>query len=204
MGEGGVGKTTLVRALKQKGRNDISKDYGKTIFLEIESVYLSNDISDPLMVYDVSGQLTKLHPINIIPDIVLKNIAVILMVFSLDRFISLMSLENWFIKVKEYYCSKNIKIPKIILVGAKGDLPHRIDESLIIKILTDIEEIDDYVEVSSATGTGVDILIRKIHNVFYEEQKNDAIINKTQETIELEIVKEIILKDSITGENSTS
>ena len=50
----------------------------------------------------------------------------------------------------------------------------------------------------------MDILIRKIHNVFNEEQKNDAIINKTQETIELEIVKEIILKDSITGENSTS
>ena len=158
LGDGGIGKTSLVYALKTN-KTLSPENIQKTAFLEIEDLLFEEF---KIICYDLPGQDSITHPINVLPDTIFKDTNLILLAFSLDRFNSLMNLETWLLQVRNYYKNKALSIPVVILLGTKADLKKRIDEKLIENIILNVPEIVDYVKVSAITQEGLDILRSKI------------------------------------------
>ena len=158
LGDGGVGKTSLVHALKINQPLSLEK-IQKTAFLEVDDLFFEEF---KIICYDLPGQESTTHPINVLPDTIFKDTNLILLAFSLDRFNSLMNLESWLLQVRNYYNNNYIPIPVIMLLGTKADLRKRIDEKLIENIIINVPEIVDYVKVSAITYEGLDVLRSKI------------------------------------------
>ena len=141
----------------------------RTPFLEIETIKIQQE---KLLVYDLAGQDNPAHPLRILQDQVLGHTQLIIFAFALDRFSSLAHLGSWYLKIKDYYLSKQKPLPEMILVGTKSDQPRKLDFTLISKVLTSTE-IETYIPTSSVTGDGIKELKRRILKILVEhESKN--------------------------------
>jgi small GTP-binding protein len=182
LGDGGVGKTTLLRVLKNTEGNANIFNTRKTAFLEVETVKLE---TDEILFYDLAGQDSTAHPLEVLPDLVLKNASLILLAFSLDRFSSLNNLQNWFKKIKNYYDKRKLDMPDIILIGTKSDLKKRIDDGLIKIILSNVAEIIDYIPISSYTGQNIENLKKRI-NLYIQELPEEKLVEEYEKLLEEE------------------
>ena len=165
LGDGAVGKTTLVKLLMNNEFNIADLKTKRTPFLEVETLKINKE---KLLVYDLAGQDNLAHPLRVLEDQVLGHAHLIIFAFALDRFSSLAHLGSWYLPIKEYYVKKNKNLPKMLLVGTKADQARKLDRALIDKVLSSTK-IKEYVPTSSVSGDGIPELKQKLFSLLSEE-----------------------------------
>ncbi|MHA2224975.1 MAG: Rab family GTPase [Candidatus Hodarchaeales archaeon] len=146
LGQGGVGKTSLIRRYVQR---TFSNEYIKTIgsnFL-LKKIQLKEGMKMTMQLWDLSGQDSFR---NIRPQYYLNSRGGIL-VFDLTRHTTLESLENWY----SDFTQKTGDVP-LMVFGNKSDLKEQIevqhDEGKMVAQKFGAE----YLETSALNGTGVE------------------------------------------------
>ncbi|OLS16466.1 MAG: GTPase Era [Candidatus Heimdallarchaeota archaeon LC_3] len=165
LGDGAVGKTTLVKLLMNNEFNIADLKTKRTPFLEVEILKINKE---KLLIYDLAGQDNLAHPLRVLEDQVLGHAHLIIFAFALDRFSSLAHLGSWYLPIKDYYVKKNKNLPKMILVGTKADQARKLDRVLIDKVLSSTK-IKEYVPTSSVSGDGIPELKQKLFSLLSEE-----------------------------------
>ena len=182
VGDGAVGKTTLVQALLQKTTNQIKNSSGKKVinnkkiartpFIEIESWTYKGLI---FQCYDLAGQRTPgVHPLDILKDQVITLIDIYIFVFSVDRYESFENLNTW-IQLMGLNNKNNNHNTATILVGNKIDLDKNISKELIEAVVGKDKFFQTYVETCSLDGRGIDKLLNmiiKISKNLFNERKS--------------------------------
>lgn len=169
VGDGAVGKTTLVHALIQKAteynHSDSSikelKKITRTPFIEIETWSYKGLV---FQCYDLTGQrIPGLHPLDLLKNQVLKYIDIFIFVFSLDMYESFENLHNWIqlMDLKNKLKDENLGF---ILVGNKVDLERNVSKELIQSLVGEDKYFQTYIEASSIYGIGIDEILDKIVN----------------------------------------
>jgi len=169
VGDGAVGKTTLVQALIQKTTHYVNNSNGgkvlerkeitRTPFIEIES-WSYKDLR--FQCYDLAGQRTPgAHPLDIIKDQVTKSIDIYIFVFSVDIYESFENLNDWMELMNLKNESKNGQAG-LILVGNKIDLERNISNELIKSVVGKKKYFQKYIETCSLDGRGIDNLLDEI------------------------------------------
>ncbi|MEJ2250435.1 MAG: GTPase domain-containing protein [Candidatus Lokiarchaeota archaeon] len=176
VGDGAVGKTTLVQAmLKYTKFNGNSfnlysenlEKINRTPFMEIES-WNYRDLQ--IQCFDLAGQRTVgSHPLDILRDQVVKSIDIYIFVFSLNRFESFENLQNWLELcldegTKKLQRDKNNQIG-LILVGNKADLDKNVPEELINPVVGENKYFNEYIETSAIKGIGIKELLDTIGEI---------------------------------------
>jgi small GTP-binding protein len=172
VGDGAVGKTTLVQALlkktKESNHNNSNgifleeKKINRTPFMEIES-WSYRDLV--FQCYDLAGQRTPgMHPLDLLKHQVLKYIDIFIFVFSLDRYESFDKLNNWLRIMNTEYSIKDYN-PGFILVGNKVDLERNVSRELVQTLVGEDRFFHTYVETSSIYGIGIEEILDKIVNI---------------------------------------
>jgi len=172
VGDGAVGKTTLVQALlkktKESNHNNSNgtfleeKKITRTPFMEIESWSYKDLV---FQCYDLAGQRTPgMHPLDLLKHQVLKYIDIYIFVFSLDRYESFENLNNWLRLMNlEYNLKENNS--GFILVGNKVDLERNVSRELVQTLVGEDRYFHTYVETSSIYGIGIEEILEKICNM---------------------------------------
>ena len=159
IGDGAVGKTTLIqRLLENSSLESEQLEAKRTPFMNIEMLHMNKE---KVLDNDLAGQQSEAHPLKLLPDQVLGTADIIILAFALNQFSSLAHLEQWYSILQDYYIKHNSPIPPILLVGTKCDQPIKIDKLLIDRVMQ-ASEILDYIETSSATGAGIEDLRNKL------------------------------------------
>lgn len=172
VGDGAVGKTTLVKALIQKTTQSLNKSNGKKIlnnkeitrtpFMEIET-WTYKDLL--FQCYDLAGQRTPgSHPLDLMKDQVIRSIDIFLFVFSVDRYESFENINSWIELMNLKNKNKNGH-SGLILVGNKIDLEKNISNELIESIVGKKKFFQTYVETCSLDGRGIDNLLGEITQI---------------------------------------
>ena len=172
VGDGAVGKTTLVQALIYKTTQQLDNLYSKKIlknknvsrtpFMEIES-WTYKDLL--FQCYDLAGQrIPGVHPLDILKNQVLKSIDIYIFVFSVDRYESFENLNNWIELIGNNNRYRNGHTG-LILVGNKIDLNKNISNELIESVVGENKHFHSYVETCSLDGRGIDDLLDEITNM---------------------------------------
>lgn len=173
VGDGAVGKTTLIRSIldksiisKKKETNDgdgsdgVDSEINRTPFMEIETWNL-----DDLMIqcYDLAGQRTPgNHPVDIMRDQVLSSIDIFLFVFSLHRFESFKNLDKWMDLLFNDTNGKKKDDVSVILVGNKLDLERNVSKELVKSVVEKEPVFKAYLETCATKKIGIDELLEKI------------------------------------------
>ena len=171
VGDGAVGKTTLVRALLRKTKNcsgnhsNINlieeKEIKRTPFIEIESWTYKDLI---IQCYDLAGQrIPGAHPLDILQSQVISSIDIFIFVFSVDRYKSFENLNNW----RTLMNLNNMRRDNngLILVGNKIDLERNVSKELVQLIAGEDRYFHSYVETSATKEIGIEELLDEIVNV---------------------------------------
>lgn len=169
VGDGAVGKTTLVQALLRKttfNAHNFSyfnllekKKITRTSFMEVESWTYKDLI---FQCYDLTGQRTPgTHPLDLIKNQVLNLIDIYIFVFSLDRYESFENINNWIRLINLNDKSKNENI-ELILVGNKLDLERNVSNELIQSLIGEDKYFHSYIETSSLYDIGIENLLDEI------------------------------------------
>ncbi|MFX0031231.1 MAG: GTPase domain-containing protein [Candidatus Hodarchaeota archaeon] len=171
VGDGAVGKTTLVQAilrLTQDCADDPpitnfmeTKKIKRTPFMEIESWNYKDLL---IQCYDLAGQRSPgAHPLDILQNQVISSIDIFIFVFSVDRYESFENLNNWItlMHLNNSYTNKN---SGLILVGNKIDLNYNVSKEFIQSIVGETKYFQSYIETSATKGIGIDELLDEIAN----------------------------------------
>ncbi|MHA1931492.1 MAG: GTPase domain-containing protein [Promethearchaeota archaeon] len=176
VGDGAVGKTTLVQALIQKTAAHVNKSNGanvlknkeitRTPFMEIET-WTYKDLL--FQCYDLAGQrIPGSHPLDLMRNQVIKAIDIYIFVFSVDMYKSFENISNWI----ELMDLKNNGNSGLVLVGNKIDLERNISNELVKSIVGENRYFQKYVETCSLDGRGINNLLDEITNLSYYLLKN--------------------------------
>ncbi len=170
IGDGGVGKTSLMRCYLGYGFNP---KYLKTIGANFYSKKINysddriNDLSIQLVVWDLAGQ----PRFNEVRGVYYRGSKAAVVVFDVTNRKSFENIENW---LKEFWKNMNEKLP-VVLVGNKIDLVQ--DESKIdyvkmeegLKLAKKISEEAGfgvpYLETSAKIGKSVEDVFREVVKV---------------------------------------
>ena len=160
LGEGGVGKTSLISQYvsgKFTNRSSMTIDcdfFTKKIILNTE--YL--EIEGTLSLWDVSGQ-SQFRPI--IEDN-MKGAHAIILMYDMSRLITLVKLKDWIKILKDRKIPVDGTFP-IIIVGSKMDLfdpkgkeNGKFKQEEYIEEIKKIAKIDAYFETSSLKGENIE------------------------------------------------
>ncbi|MFW9824657.1 MAG: GTPase domain-containing protein [Candidatus Thorarchaeota archaeon] len=179
VGDGAVGKTTLVQALirqtgksvkKSRASNILkNKEITRTPFMEIET-WSYDDLL--FQCYDLAGQrIPGSHPLDLMRTQVIKAIDIYIFVFSVDVYKSFENLNTWIelMDLKAYQLNGHTGL---VLVGNKIDLERNISDELINSVVGKDKFFQNYVETCSLDGRGIDILLNEITNIGKEILNN--------------------------------
>lgn len=172
VGDGAVGKTTLVQALIQKttnyGKKSIeyetvnNKAITRTPFMEIETWNYKDLI---FQCYDLAGQrIPGTHPLDLMRKQVTQSIDIYIFVFSIDRFESFENLNSW-IQLLDFNDQNTNGNTGLVLVGNKIDLEGNISNELVQSIVGKDKLFQTYVETCSLDGRGIDNLLEEIATI---------------------------------------
>jgi small GTP-binding protein len=172
VGDGAVGKTTLVQALIQKTAYYVNKSNGakvlknkeitRTPFMEIET-WTYKDLL--FQCYDLAGQRTPgNHPLDLMRNQVIKAIDIYIFVFSVDVYKSFENINIWIelMDLNNYYTNGH---SGLVLVGNKIDLERNISDELVKSIVGKDKYFQKYVETCSIDGRGIDKLLDEITKI---------------------------------------
>ncbi len=171
-GEGGVGRTTLMRRYLE---GQFSAETKMTICVDFfeKTLHLDNRRVDILFI-DLAGQ----ERWRFFQDTFFKGIDGAILTFDLTRPITLDSLDNWI-----YMCRKeNPQLP-IVLAGFKKDLAEDITAyDDLAQLIKEAYDLIDYFPISCKTGENISQMFDKIfefafnpeiNNVFIEEMRTE-------------------------------
>ncbi|MHA1906775.1 MAG: Rab family GTPase [Candidatus Thorarchaeota archaeon] len=162
-GAGAVGKTTLVRVLRDDKPLDcsfISQEYHRTPFIELETVKVDSiggtGSKGIFLMVDVAGQLDlPIHALRDFSKLALGSVEMVLLVFSADNLQSLLDLKEWVALIKTQYKEVPGKNLQFVLIMNKSDLERNIDPSLISAFMDSEPLISGYFELSCKNGNGL-------------------------------------------------
>ncbi|MFX0091428.1 MAG: GTPase domain-containing protein [Candidatus Hodarchaeota archaeon] len=165
VGDGAVGKTTLVWAILQKLQAASGKKVKKlgeikrTPFMEIETWQQEGLL---IQCYDLAGQKRPgVHPLDLLANQVLAYVDIIIFVFALNEYESFENLNTW--KEDIYTAVSLDEAPPIkILVGNKADLEHNISNDLIQSTVGENKPFLNYTETTAVKGDGIEDLLQNI------------------------------------------
>ena len=172
VGDGAVGKTTLVQALIQKTADSVSKSNGakelknkeitRTPFMEIET-WAYDGVQ--FQCFDLAGQrIPGSHPLDLMRNQVIKTIDIYIFVFSVDVYESFENINNWLELMdlnNDYMNGHSV----LVLVGNKIDLERNISNELIKSIVGKDKYFQKYIEICSLDGRGIDNLLDEITKI---------------------------------------
>lgn len=172
VGDGAVGKTTLVQALLRKTNHRTEKSLSteaiekkkisRTPFMEVETWTYGDMV---FQCYDLAGQRVEgTHPLDILKHQVLQSIDIYVFVFSVDMYKSFENLNNW-MQLMELDLKSRDEKTGFILVGNKIDLERNVSEELIQTIIGKDKYFQSYVETCSLDGQGIDNLLDEISSI---------------------------------------
>lgn len=172
VGDGAVGKTTLVQALIQKTINYIDESNGaqvlknkeitRTPFMEIET-WVYKDLL--FQCYDLTGQrIPGTHPLDLMRNQVTKSIDIYIFVFSVDVYKSFENINGWR-ELMDLSNNHTNGHSDLVLVGNKIDLERNISDELINSIVGKDKYFQKYVETCSLDGRGIDNLLDEITKI---------------------------------------
>jgi small GTP-binding protein len=172
VGDGAVGKTTLVQALIQKttnfGKKSIeyetvnNKAITRTPFMEIETWNYKDLI---FQCYDLAGQrIPGTHPLDLMRKQVTQTIDIYIFVFSVDRYESFENLNSW-IQLLDFNDQNPNGNTGLVLVGNKIDLEGNISNELVESVVGKDKLFQTYVETCSLDGRGVENLLEEIATI---------------------------------------
>ncbi|MFW9994245.1 MAG: Rab family GTPase [Candidatus Odinarchaeota archaeon] len=177
LGSGAVGKTSIVKVLKEhKSLEDMkgSHIYHRTAFLELESVKTSELIDGCIddgvfQLWDLAGQSSlPVHATRDIANTTLGSVDLVLLVFASDNIQTLIEIVHWMTVVRNYYKACSIdKEPDYVLIRNKTDIESTINQGLIDHVLRNESQIIDYFEISCMTGNGLDRFKEWLVNHFF-------------------------------------
>ncbi|MGY5876591.1 MAG: GTPase domain-containing protein, partial [Candidatus Thorarchaeota archaeon] len=177
-GSGAVGKTSLVRVLKEskslQEQSNEDLEYHRTLFIDLEVVNASDLVSEEaeglIQVVDIAGQLDlPIHAVRDAKRLTLGCVDVVILVFSADNLQSLLDLNEWLELLNTYYELDSVDVnPEYILVKNKTDQPNTIDQGLIDALLQDNSRLVEYFETSCLTGHGFERLRKWFFKRFFE------------------------------------
>ncbi len=176
VGDGAVGKTTLIKAMLNLLEKNESYEYNyeevkRTPFMSIERWKLNN-LS--IQCYDLAGQRRPgAHPIDVLSDQVLREIDVIIFVFALNRFESFENLNEWKEIIEK---SLENNSPYYLLVGNKADLGKEVPQEMIDNIVGDDKPFKRYVETVAIKNQGITDLVDALVSVL--ELRLTAVVSK--------------------------
>ncbi len=160
-GSGAVGKTTLLRVLKDNKpleMTTITNEYHRTPFLNIETVGVERiggtGSRGIFLMVDVAGQLDL--PIHVLRDfstLALGSVEIVLLMFAADNLQSLLDLRDWVSIIKTQH---NGRTPlQFVLIMNKSDLSMNMDAGLVKQFLESEPMTTAYFEVSCMNGQGI-------------------------------------------------
>ena len=80
IGDGAVGKTTLIQRLLENSFLESEQlEAKRTPFMNIEMLHMNKE---KVLVYDLAGQQSEAHPLKILPDKVLGTSDIIIFAFA--------------------------------------------------------------------------------------------------------------------------
>ncbi len=158
-GEGGVGKTTLLRRyVEGMFTTDTKMTIGVEFFIK-EVTFDNMDFT--LQLWDFGGQ----ERFRFLLESYVIGAKGALFMFDLTRFMSLKNIADWLSIVRKY----DPNLP-VLFVGTKIDLINEIsiDDDYALSFL-ETHNLFDFIKISSKTGENVDktfeLIIRKIMNI---------------------------------------
>ncbi|MHA2423852.1 MAG: GTPase domain-containing protein [Candidatus Thorarchaeota archaeon] len=162
-GSGAVGKTTLVRVLRDDTPLDgssIPQEYHRTPFIELETVKVESiggtGSKGIFLMVDVAGQLDlPIHALRDFSTLALGSVELVLLVFSADNLQSLLDLKNWVALIKTQYKEVPGKNLQFVLIMNKCDLERNIDPGLVSAFMDSEPLITGYFELSCMNGNGL-------------------------------------------------
>lgn len=161
-GSGAVGKTTLVRVLKE-GRSlcqsDSTQEYHRTPFIELETVKVERvggtGSTGIFLLVDVAGQLDlPVHALRDFSRLALGSVELVFLVFSAENVQSLLDLKDWVSLIKTQYKEVPGKTLKFVLIQNKCDLGSCIDSELVSRFMASEPMVSMYFQVSCMSGEG--------------------------------------------------
>lgn len=162
-GSGAVGKTTLVRVLKEGksiNESNSTQEYHRTPFLELETIKVERvggtGSSGIYLLVDVAGQLDQpIHAIRDLSKIALGSVELVFLIFSAENLQSLLDLRDWVSLIKTQYKEVPGKELKFVLIMNKCDLGSCFDSELVSRFIQSEPMISGYFEVSCKSGDGI-------------------------------------------------
>ena len=162
-GSGAVGKTTLVRVLKDGqslSQSNHTQEYHRTPFIELETVKVERvggtGSSGIYLLVDVAGQLDlPIHALRDFSKLALGSVELVFLVFSANNLQSLLDLKDWVSLIKTQYTEVPGKTLKFVLIQNKCDLGSCIDTGLVSKFMESEPMVAMYFEVSCMSGEGI-------------------------------------------------
>ncbi|UYP47243.1 hypothetical protein NEF87_003528 [Candidatus Lokiarchaeum ossiferum] len=173
LGEGGVGKTTLLYRYVNKVFLDSTKmTIGSDFFVKkLKTIDEQYENRLTLLLWDFAGQ----ERFRFILKDYTKGAEGVILVFDLVRYNTLQKLFNWIDILKEGGVWGNPDV-KFYLVGSKRDLVPGNEQAIPTDIIEDFKKefnIDSYFETSARDGTGIEDLFRTVAKslIAQEDQK---------------------------------
>ena len=176
-GSGAVGKTTLVRVLRdsQSLRQSNQTEYHRTPFLELETVKVERvggtGSTGIYLLVDVAGQLDlPVHALRDFSRLALGSVELVFLIFSAENVQSLFDLTDWVTLIKTQYKEVPGKNLKFILIQNKCDLGSSIDSELVSRFIESEPLIVKYFQLSCLNGEGIsDLQSWLVNNVSMDE-----------------------------------
>ena len=155
IGDGGVGKTTLLHRYVKREFIDTTT---MTIGVEFLSKQVSiEDVKVQLTLWDISGQDRFFFMV----DKYMRGTAGVLLLFDITNMTSFVNLGKWIKIVREK--NPNKKELPILLIAAKCDLEeYSMVGDLYAEKATKKHGMIDFVKTSSKTGMNVDLAFEKL------------------------------------------
>ena len=161
-GSGAVGKTTLVRVLRdsQSLQQSNQAEYHRTPFLELETVKVERvggtGSTGIYLLVDVAGQLDlPIHALRDFSRLALGSVELVFLIFSAENLQSLFDLTDWVTLIKTQYKEVPGKSLKFILIQNKCDLGNSIDAELVSRFIESEPLIVKYFQLSCLSGEGI-------------------------------------------------
>jgi Ras-related protein Rab-7A len=178
MGEGGVGKTTLLHRYINGNFVDSTKmTIGSDFFTKnIDYMLDSVHVSGKMQIWDLGGQ----DRFRFMMKDYMKGSEAIILAYDLTRMMTLIKLAGWLDVIEEAGIPLDGSIP-IVLLGTKKDLYKETPEDVegrkeIIGELMKRCKIQYYIENSSYTGENVEQAFDFIINAFVQKTFHQGIV----------------------------
>jgi len=162
-GSGAVGKTTLVRVLKDHqslSHSNHTQEYHRTPFIELETVKVERvggtGSSGIFLLVDVAGQLDlPIHALRDFSKLALGSVELVFLIFSAENVQSLLDLKDWVSLIKTQYKEIPGKTLRFVLIQNKCDLGSCIDSGLVSQFMEAEPMVSMYFQVSCMSGEGI-------------------------------------------------